>query len=199
MRYTYVYISSAADRYSYHFAVLEWSRLFFLCIQMHIPIETTVTMTQINPAIMEMIAINETTWFWRVPTLGVVEIVEGVSIWHSDWVSAGTNRSHSKSTAYELSFKKRAGFDRYQFLRAVYNCFVWAALLVLMVPKNTVAPSTSLLQNEWVMVTEEEEMLWHTAPEKEMVYIKMFCSSSSNCDVVCCKKSVGRVSNKIHK
>lgn len=115
----------------------------------------------------------------------------GVLSWHPDLVSASTNRSHSKSTAYELSFKKRAGFDRYQFLRAVYNCFVWAALLVLMVPKNTVAPSTSLLQNEWVMVTEEEEMLWHTAPEKEMVYIKMFCSSSSNCDVVCCEKRCG--------
>ena len=96
-------------------------------------------------------------------------VVRMSSIWHSDWVSAGNNRSHPKSTAYGMSFKKRTGPDRYQSLRAVYSCCVRAASLVLMVPEKTVAPSTSLLQNEWVMVMVEEGRLWHTVPEIETV------------------------------
>ena len=53
-----------------------------------------------------------TVWSSPGPMLGVIAIVVvGVSIWHSDWESAGTNRSHSKSTVYGMLFKNRTGPD----------------------------------------------------------------------------------------
>ena len=135
---------------------------------MHIP-RKIIPMS--NPVIVGMIILSKTvSCSWSGPMLGVVGTVVGVSpIWHSDWMSAGNNRSHPKSTAYRMSFKKRTGPDRYQFLRVVYNCCVRAASLVLMLPGKTVALSTSLRQNEWVMVMVEEGRLWHTVPKTETV------------------------------
>ena len=147
---------------------------------MHTLTVTTVMMTKINPVMAEIIAIIKTVWSWIGSMMTGVGTVVGVSIWHSDWASAGTNRSHSKSTAYGALFKKRTGSDRYQSLSAVYSCCVWKASLVLMLPENTIAPSTSLLQNEWVMVMEEREMLGQIMLETEIVYVRMCCSSSFN-------------------
>ena len=149
MQYVHVCNQCNVDGYSHQISLVEWFCVFLLYIQTHTPKKTIAKTTKTNPVIVEMITLNRMVWFWSVPTLEVVETVVGASsIWHSDWVSAGTNRSHSKSTAYAMLFKKRTGSDRYHSLRAVYSCCVWAASRVLMVPENTVAPSTSLLQNE---------------------------------------------------
>ena len=147
-------------------------------------------MIKSNPKGVVIDVMSTTVWSLLGTPLGVIDTctIEGVSIWHSDWVSVGTNKSHSKSTAYGMSFKKRMGLDRYQFLRAVYSCCVWAASLVLIVPENMIAPATSLLQNEWVMVMEKEDMFSHTVPCKETMYIKTCCSSLFNWFGICCKR-----------
>ena len=78
---------------------------------MHTITKTTMMTIKTNPTAMAMDMIMKMLWSSGGSVLVGEGVVEGVSILHSDWASAGTNRSHSKSTAYEMLFKKRAGPD----------------------------------------------------------------------------------------
>lgn len=152
--------------HSYHWSpYLAWLSPVFWQVQMHMTMKMTMMRIKPSPTPVAMNMIMMMVWSMLAPGLGVGE-AEGEEKWHSDWETAGTKRSHSKSNKYGIPSKNRTGFDKYQSLREVYNSCVWAASLVLMVPANTAAPSTSLLQNDWVMETEEELLRHGVLKEK---------------------------------